>query len=316
MPLKEWRLLARDVSFYVSGSADVSAADWHAEPWVYPTEWAYQLDRESEYFLPKDADGIPVRAFRMPIGVQYLPSRIAAYGIAHWNRWLTRGSQSSLAEFQRVARWLTTAHVDGKYEHAFPLAGMPAGWISCIAQGEALSLLARAYQHSRDGSYLQLADRVAGWLLLPVEQGGLRSRLPDGSPFLEEYPGTEYRHVLNGCLYAAVGIGDLLRSEPDARPELRAFFSSLIGAIAGNIEAWDVDGWSTYDYAVQQGRPRNLNTMTYQIVQSVLLRYLADVSGDDRLRSVSTRWSDAADRLPKRIGALGGKLTYRLRARW
>lgn len=316
MPIKEWRLLARDIAFFARGTADVSASDWRTEPWLYPTEWEYQLDRESEYFSPKDAAGIPLREFRPPIGVQYLPSRVAAYGIAHWNRFLRHGSEQSRVEFLRVAGWLMSAHVDGRYEHAFPLAGMQPGWISCISQGEAISLLVRAYRLSGDEQYHRMATRVADWLLVPVEQGGVKSRLPDGSVFLEEYPGTQYRHVLNGCLYAAVGISDLLRALPSEQAELRDFFSQLMQGIAVNLEAWDVDGWSTYDYAPSGTAPRNLNTMTYQLVQSVLLRYLAEQSGEAALRVMADRWSAAAGRLPKRLGALGGKLTYRLRTRW
>jgi hypothetical protein len=316
MPIKEWRLLARDVSFYVSGKADVSFADWHAEPWYYPTEWQYQLDRESDYFSPKDATGIPLREFRAPIGVRYLPARVSAYGMAHWNRWLRDGSQNSLTEFDKVTSWLMSAHRDGRYEHDFALAGMPAGWISCISQGEAASLLVRAYRVTGNDKYLGAASRAIDWLMLPVAEGGLRGTLPDGSIFLEEYPGTKYRHVLNGCLYAAVGISDLLRVSPGERSDVRALFSDLMNTIAVNLEAWDVGGWSTYDYSPQKQTARNLNTMTYHLVQAVLLSYLADLTGDDRLRRVAERWSMSASRLPKRLGALGAKLTYRLRAGW
>jgi hypothetical protein len=316
MPIKEWRLLARDMSFYFTGAADVSAADWYEDPWVYPAEWGYQLDREPEYFEPKDVAGIPLREFRAPIGVRYLPSRVAAYGIAHWNRWLRGRSEESQTEFRRVCGWLMSEHVEGRFEHDFPLAGMQAGWISCISQGEAASLLTRAYRVTGDDAYLQLAGRAVDWLMRPMESGGLCSRLPDGSTFLEEYPGTQYRHVLNGCLYAAVGISDLLRALPEERPEIRAFFVDLIDAIATNLRAWDVNGWSTYDYSVEEGVARNLNTMTYQLVQAILLRYLADMSGDGRLRQMSERWSASARHLPKRLGALRGKLAYRLQARW
>lgn len=315
--MKEWRLLGRDVWFYLSGSADVSAADWHADPWLYPSDWGYQLDRETEYFSPKDAAGIPLREFRAPLGARYLPSRITAYGLAHWNRWRIQKASASEKEFLRVASWLRASHVRGRYEHEFELAGMASGWISCISQGEALSALVRAHHMTGDPSYLETAHQAGRWLLLPEAQGGLLSRLPDGSPFLEEYPGTVYQHVLNGCLYAAVGLSDLLRSGGAEVANARTLFHALIDGIASNLQAWDVNGWSTYDfYPVGSGRVHNLNTMTYQVLQVIMLDYLADTTGDARLRATSARWKQSAQRLTKRLGALGGKLAYRVVARW
>ncbi|MGZ8490702.1 MAG: D-glucuronyl C5-epimerase family protein [Gemmatirosa sp.] len=315
MPRKEWTLLFRDLSFYLTGSADVSAGDWHAQEWAYPADWSYQLEREDEYFAPKDADGIPLRDFPAPIGPRYLPSRIASYALGHWNAWLRTRSSRNRLEFVRAADWFLHASRDGRYEHDIPVAGKTEPWLSCIAQGEAASVLARAYHLTGDTSYLSGARAAVYWLLAAEESGGLRSRLPDGGPFLEEYPGTIYRHVLNGCLYAAIGIHDLVRADPEAT-EARTFLAALIDSIGRNVHVWDVRGWSTYDYPFAQGSARNLNTMTYQVLQAVLLRYLGEISGDTRLSEVADRWDAATRRLTRRLGALRGKLAYRLAARW
>jgi heparosan-N-sulfate-glucuronate 5-epimerase len=313
---KEWRLLARDILFFIRGDADVAAADRTAHPWSYPADWSYQLDREAEYFAPKDSRGIPLRDFGPPLGARYLPSRIAAYGLGHWNRWLREKRTDNAEEFRRAADWFLNAHRDGRYEHDFAVAGLPSGWISCIAQGEAVSVLTRAFRQTQDVAYVDAARNAVAWLVRSEASGGLRSSLPDGSPFLEEYPGSQYRHVLNGCLYAAVGISDLLQIDDCADAELAEFFVALTSGIARNLHNWDVGGWSAYDYALQPGVARNLNTMTYQLLQVALLDYLADVSGDERLRDTSTRWRESAHQLRGRVRALGGKLTYRLRARW
>jgi heparosan-N-sulfate-glucuronate 5-epimerase len=316
MPMKEWRLLGRDLWFYLGGHADVTSADWRANPSLYPADWVYQLDREGDYFAPKDAQGIPVRVFRGPLGAQYLPSRIFGYGLAHWNRAVRRGDTGNCAAFVRVVAWLMEEHVDGRIEHRFPLAGMPMPWISCISQGEAISVLTRAHHATGDARYLQVAERALHWLMLSEVEGGLRSALPDGSPFMEEYPGTEYRHVLNGCLYALVGVRDLIHAG-GAGVAGRSFYQKVVDGLADNLDAWDVAGWSTYDFSPgSTRRVRNLNTMTYQCLQSILLRYIADDTGDVRLRSMAERWERSAQKLPTRLGALGAKLAYRLVARW
>lgn len=318
MPTKDWRLLARDLSFYVSGRADVAAADWHADPWVYPLDWTFQLDREDEYFAPKDDEGIPLRAYPEPIGTHYLPSRIAGYGFAHWNRWSLRGDTLNRDGFLRVAGWFLHSSSSGRYEYDIAVAGKTPPWISCIAQGEAASILVRAERLTGERGYGEAARRAAHWLLVPERDGGVQSTLPDGRPFLEEYPLTRYRHVLNGCLYAVVGLSDLCR-HGDSREERAPFHDllrRLIESLENNLPAWDARGWSTYDYCVDARATRNLNTMTYQTLQVVLLRYLADQADSSALRAMAERWSRSAQRLPMRMQALGRKMAYRIVSGW
>ena len=126
MPRKEWSLLARDVMFYVSGSADVGSVDMTNDPWLNPLDWSFQLDRASEYFSPLDGNGVPVRNFGDTIGVHYLPSRIAGFGLANWNRWRENGDESARISFFVVAEWFMSKP-DGLYRHDFPVAGLRPG---------------------------------------------------------------------------------------------------------------------------------------------------------------------------------------------
>lgn len=315
MPAKEWRLLLRDVSFFVSGRADVRSADWRANEWLYPADWSYQLDREDQYFAPKDSSGIPLREFPKPIGVRYLPSRIAAYALAHWNRWTIGKHPTNRAEFLRAANWMLHSPREGRYEHDIAVAGIAPPWISCIAQGEAASVLTRAYVLTSDSRYLRAADDAARWLMISEEDGGLLSRLPDGDLFLEEYPGSRYRHVLNGCLYGAVGLSDLSRVNR-ANNNIRLFLRKLCLSIGSHLSLWDISGWSTYDYPSNRTERRNLNTMTYHVLQIILLEYLAEVTGDESMRAMSERWSQSSRSMRARIGALMAKTRYRMAVRW
>jgi heparosan-N-sulfate-glucuronate 5-epimerase len=316
MPIKEFKLLARDIGFYLTGRADVSEADWPHDPWLYPLDWTYQLDREADYFQPKDEAGIPLREFPPPLGRQYLVSRIAGYGFAHWNRSCSaQASPDNHRQFARVADWF--ASVSGaRYEHHFPIATMAVPWISCIAQGEASSILCRAFVRTGERRYLEQAKRALAPLGVAVEDGGVRGRLPDGGPFLEEYPGSEYRHVLNGCLYALVGLLDYVRAAgPEAREEDR-LLARLLDSVGRNLDSWDLNGWSVYDFPSGPGARRNLNTMTYQRLQVVFLRYLSAHRPDPRLDRTRERWELNAGRLTCRLGAFGRKAAYRLASGW
>lgn len=314
MAIKELGLVATDLGFYITGCADIAGSDTREDAWLYPPDWEYQLQREAIHFDPKDAEGIPLRRYREPIGDQYLICRITTFGLAHWNRWRRDGIEHSRGEFLRIADWLLRAE-DGRYLHDYPSAGMPAGWISCIAQGEAASVLTRAFVLTSDERYRAQAHRAVAWLALPVADGGLLDRLPDGRPFLEEYPGSAYRHVLNGCLYAMVGMHDLVRIAPEDAA-LAQLFADLCDTVGSNAGAWDVGGWSTYDYPYEPDKPRNLNTMTYQVLQVVLLRHLGEMSGDQRLTALADKWDRSAKSLRARMRALYRKTAYRLAAGW
>lgn len=311
MASKELVLLIRDIGFYFTGKADVAETSWREDDWLYPLDWSYQLDREQDHFEPKDNNGIPLRQYPGSSEKYYLVSRIAAFGLAHWNLWRLNNSEHNREKFLNVANWLKEVP-DARYEHYMPVAGLDVPWITCIAQGEAASVLSRAFIETHDRSFLVQAQAALAPLMVPVENGGLKDIMPDGRPFLEEYPGTNYRHVLNGCLYASVGIHDVMRTSGENRLEYERLFESIIDSIGHHIGAWDVDGWSTYDYPCVRSRARNLNTMTYQLLQTILLKYLAEASGDSRLSGMGFKWQTSADSLPPRMKALYNKVKYRV----
>lgn len=315
MPTKRFRLILTDLGFYVTGRADVRESRWRTDPWLYPLDWTYQLDREHLYFEPRDSVGIPMVNLEGQAGPRYLVSRIAGYGFAHWNRWREDGNSTNRIGFLQVADWFLD-RPDGIYRHDYAVAGMPVNWISCISQGEAASILARAFILTGEQKYADRARQAIEPLMTPVEDGGLQSRLPRGGPFLEEYPGTIYRHVLNGCLYAIVGIHDAIRVGDEADHEPRRLFAALITSLGDNLDAWDQGGWSTYDMALPGHGPRNLNTMTYQRLTAGHLHYLAAAGGDERLEIVARRWDSSAERLGSRLAALLQKLSYRAVSGW
>ena len=125
MPRKELRLLAQDLRFFLLGGSDAALATPVEGQWVYPLDWSFQLDRPADYFEPFDETGVPLRDLPGTIDRQYLPSRIAAYALANWNRWARDRSPVALARFEICCSWFA-AQEEGAFRHDFPLAGMPA----------------------------------------------------------------------------------------------------------------------------------------------------------------------------------------------
>ena len=82
---------------------------------------------------------------------------------------------------------------------------LAAGWYSAMAQGQAMSVLTRAYALSDDRRYLDCARRATALFDIPSADGGLLATLFN-LRWYEEYPTVPGTFVLNGFIYALVGL--------------------------------------------------------------------------------------------------------------
>lgn len=303
--------LVTDVKSFISGTTPLREAVGTNDDWLHPIDCRFMLDDQNAHFGPFDNAGIPMQRFG-ELEPVYVPSRVAAFAFAHWHNSQIEQNAESRAAFVRAAQWFGN-HMDGRIEHAFPLAGMNTPWLSCLAQGEAISVLARHYFSTGDTHSLKQARAASDWMRRRVEDGGTCASLPGGGPFLEEYPGSRHRHVLNGCLYGVVGMLDLLRVVDDK--QVAAFNQSVVDSIASAIESWEIQGWSLYDYPENGTRP-NFNTPGYQRVHIALLRYVGRTMNVDKFVITADRLETTLKRPVARMRALAGKMRYRVTGGW
>ncbi|CAH8655625.1 unnamed protein product [Schistosoma rodhaini] len=94
------------------------------------------------------------------------------------------------------------------------------GWYSAMGQGQAISLLVRAYNYTRNPLYLEACHRALDLFSVNINHGGIRSYFFNQSDLVwfEEYPFNPPIHILNGFIYSLVGLYDyvkLLVNSPD-----------------------------------------------------------------------------------------------------
>ncbi|KAH8863407.1 D-glucuronyl C5-epimerase [Schistosoma japonicum] len=94
------------------------------------------------------------------------------------------------------------------------------GWYSAMGQGQAISLLIRAYSYTGNRAYLEACHRALNLFNIQVNHGGVRSYFLNQSNLIwfEEYPFDPPIHILNGFIYSLFGLYDytkLLMSSPD-----------------------------------------------------------------------------------------------------
>jgi hypothetical protein len=318
--LKEIKLVFQDILFFISGKADLAEEKLDNEKFLYPIDFSYQLKYKDDHFYPLDSSGVPMRELGK-LGRYYLFSRIAAYGLVNWNEYKKNFSLKEKQVFLDMATWVCNNSNDGCYRHTFDLAGMKSGWISCISQGELTSLLVRAYFETGEEKFYVAASNSIKSLFINIEDGGVKSYLPDGGSFFEEYPNTSIKHVLNGCLYALTGLIDFIYicKEEALKKECLSLSNEIIVTINSNIYNWNINGWSTYDFMIDENQRRNYNTITYHILHISFLKYILNYSfyynivNNDNIIKMIEIWSCSLQSQTKRLSALSNKIIYRIK---
>jgi len=303
-----WRKLAHDVQGYLVGNADFTFVENALNTWHYPLDLEFTLRDPGFYFAPRDAEGLPIRLYRS-VGIQYNPTRIAAYALAHYNRYLRTQVEESRAQFLKAAEWFMRSP-EGLWWYTYPWQDLQAPWLSAMAQGEGISVLVRAWVLTHEVRYLDQARRALIPFAQSIEAGGVRSTLEDGCPFLEEYPSSSPVHVLNGFLYALIGLADLHRVAPEMTDSIG--LDDFLNTLEHHIEAWDAGFWSLYDLShLYKGR-RNFTTVSYHNLHISQLSFLGHLFRRPHLMQVATRWTEYAHHMSNRLRAFWGKVRYRL----
>ncbi len=175
------------------------------------------------------------------------PLVLAQKALGHWSCWLA--SARSDAEHERAFLALASAFVASQEPAGgwrLPSMEKPeyTAPYSAMAQGQAVSVLTRAFHHSGDDAYRQAARRGAHFMLVPVDDAGTARHTSEGI-VLEEYPMREPNSVLNGWVSALFGLYDFGLIERDA--ELAEALESTPGALVRTLPRYDAGYWSYYD---------------------------------------------------------------------
>lgn len=221
------------------------------------------------------------------------PTTIAQYALSRFGAWHRDGDPRGRRAAVRAARFLVASQRrDGSWRYDFPyqvgiLPELPAGWPSALAQGQVISLLVRVHAVTRERRYLDAARAAVGPLTRPIARGGLRTRF-DGGLWLEEYPTRPRRSfVLNGFMFALVGLYDIAPRSPAAARLYREGRRTLVRA----LPRFDAGGGCSL-YALTPdptGAPWRISDV-YEPIHVGLLATLDQLRPHPVLRRYARRW--------------------------
>ena len=85
---------------------------------------------------------------------------------------------------------------------------LPPGWISAMGQGQAMSLLARAYFTFGTQAYVKALSQAIKPFTVSSTNGGVRAVFMEKYVWYEEYPTIPSSFVLNGFIFSLIGLYD------------------------------------------------------------------------------------------------------------
>ncbi|MCG8605599.1 D-glucuronyl C5-epimerase family protein [bacterium] len=253
----------------------------------YPFDWQ-GID---DFSYQTDSEGLPKVDWGHNIGLRYSPITIAQFGLYHLRQHVKNQSEESLQKAFKCAHWLASNSQRWRddmwawiYDYDLYFYGPRAPWISAMAQGEGISLLLRAYQLNQNEKWLDITRCAIRVFFHPVPQGGVAASFPDGGLAFEEFPTEPASLVLNGNMFAMLGLHDYARFWQDkAASEL---FDRAVEGLKGNLHRYDTGYWNLYDL-----HPTNrLASPMYIEVHVRLLNILATLTAEPTFERMAAKW--------------------------
>lgn len=261
-----------------------------------------------------DATGIPILPTDIDVAerkMHYYPIAIGQYGLAIFHSYLDNPSTENRSRFLKIVDWFSANQLgNGTWVATIPEPkfGLAPGWISAMAQGRGLNILLRGYQMTNNSEYLIKAEKALDAFTTTIPNGGVLSDW-NGVPFYEEYPSKTPPHVLNGMIFALLGVWDLLRIYPN-HGLARRVWDTGISSIKQKLAEYDQGYWTSYDVLHQNPNCRgakNICTQHYHWIHIRQLEVLSRITHDAIFADYAKKWESYALSFVNRLRATLGK---------
>ncbi len=275
----------------------------------------YYLDFSSKLHYPQTFDDSGIPLYKTPNdNIIYHPIVICQYALGVYEHLvLSKFSNHILKnKFLIQADWLVSNQVkinNGSVwliNYPLPEFGLNKEWFSSMAQGEAISVLTRAYSITKNEKYIRTAEDAILMFDIPVKQGGLLNFFKN-LPVFEEYPSEiNTVAVLNGTIFALFGLFDLLLLVNSSKA--KQLFDTGIESLKQILPYYDTGYWCRYylfDYPKEY-----LASYTYMCLVYEQLESLYYITNDDIFIEYSNKWRSYSQNFVYKLRALLNKIFY------
>jgi len=233
----------------------------------------------------------------------YNPVTIAQYALKSHGL-LIKGKISSELFFHSVDKLLELQAPNGAFLYPFAFSyhiqPLQPGWVSGMAQGQVLSVFARAFHLKKDRRYLHAGNQALSFLVIPITKGGTKDTLAHLDPslkqylFFEEYPLSPPTYTLNGFQFTLLGLYDWWKVTQSANPHHAQIageqFKNGMKTLKGLMKYYDIGGYTTYDLSHIIYRKEPKIAGYYHPIHIYLLHALYSITKDEECNLTMKRW--------------------------
>ena len=113
------------------------------------------------------------------------------------------------------------------------------GWFGAMCQGQAISVLVRAFIATQDDKYLIAAEDAVSLFNISSRKGGLKAVFMDRYVWYEEYPTNPPSFILNGFMFSLLGLYDLQYVSVKLQAHVSQLFKEGLESLAAMLPLYD-----------------------------------------------------------------------------
>lgn len=279
----------------------------------YPVDMSAKADYAGVF----DDDQIPL--VEMDGHLSYLSVTIAQYALGNYDEYMRTKNSIYLKRFLGSADWLVknlVEHRSGQWgwinDYDKMIYTLKKPWLSALSQGQALSVLVRAYQETKDEVYRETGQKALSAFNTPVSEGGLLAKW-QGLDYYEEYPSQKPSFVLNGFIFALWGLWEfyLITKNPDAK----AYYESGLKTLEKCLKEYQIPylNWSRYD--LYPFKVTDIASIFYHKLHIQQLGAMALLTGNQLFNQQAELWEKGRKNPVRYVVATGYKILHKLSIR-
>ena len=222
-----------------------------------------------------------IPTIKLPDGKNIIfPVAVFQYALGLYDLFLQTKQQDYLRKFLQLADWTYNAQDEfGRWDNFSYI--YPENPYGAMAQGEAVSVLVRAYIQTSDAKYIECAKRGIDFMLRSVKDGG--TSLYEGDDiFLCEY--THFPVVLNGWIFAWWGLYDYVLQTNDVG-RYADMLKRSCDTMVKFLPQFCTRHWSKYDLSFR------LTSPFYHRLHIAQMQAMFQLTGNDVFEEYATRWN-------------------------
>lgn len=175
----------------------------------------------------------------------------------------------------------------GVFRVYFQYTNSSIPWASSYSQGQAAGLYAQAYNHSKDGKYLDQSHLLFNSFKIPLSEGGFITSTPYGPWFLE-YNFKPRHLILNGHIITMQGIYHYY--QVTGSQDALDLFNQGATSVKNSLPQMDSGDWSYYALTGVDAKPAWKANKYYMGLHVELLKWLHSTTGDSTFQYYAQRW--------------------------